>query len=322
MTARYYTSTMQRLDNISDEIDLDWIIIKNSSDILDFLLFGISFPTILANILVIWASRVLYEKNYEPTHILIRSLTVADLLTCSMHLLRVVLTHFVIVPYPKVLTIQMALTWISYSASGFSLCLINLEKIAYFYWPLHYNIIITANTTAAAVVCCWLMCIGYAAVMLSSAHNRCGTDHCIVSDPDVYRFYVILFCIVPVLSSGLLSIRLWFTVRKKRKMSYGACISLRQHLKTMAFIFCTSAWVVISLVPARIHYMFFLEENNMIVVWFGFIGNYLLLLSPMVNPMITIFVYACYRRLVTKWYKRIETFFKHAETPASYRNRL
>lgn len=308
----------------STDTDMDpeqhWKVIKKAADLADYILFGLNFLSIMANFYVFWATRYLFKKSLELTHLLVRSMTTADLLVCIIHQIRTILIRFMsnVYIHPGLFIALMALTWINFSAAGFSLFLLNAEKILYFHYPLQYANYLTYSKTMLAITICWLMCLAYAVLMLASANYSCESgDICIVPNQDIYHMYIVLFCIVPVLSSGILSVYLWFTVKTKRRQTQSqGNLTLRQQLRTMAFIFTSTGFVVLSWVPARVHYILFLEDYNPYALWYGVIANFMLMTSPMIHPFLTVTVYPCYRRLTMKYF----TLFRRNNSVRSYRS--
>lgn len=307
--------------DLGEEPDKHWIMVRQAADLSDYVLFGFNFFSILANFYIMWASRRLFRKSAELTHLLVFSMTTADVIICIIHQVRTVLIRLLpdaIAMHPALYIALMAFTWISFSASGFSLFLLNVEKIIYFHWPLQYANYLTYRKTLSAVGLCWILCLGYAVLMLASANYSCDGTICIVPNQTIYQTYVVLFCIVPVISSGVLSLYLYLTIRTKRRQTHTpGNISLRQQLRTMAFIFTATAWVVLSWIPARIHFILFLEDGNVYALWYGVIANFLLMVSPMVHPFITVIVYPCYRRLTMKLLK---CFKRRKNSVTTYRS--
>uniref|UniRef100_A0A915HJ14 G-protein coupled receptors family 1 profile domain-containing protein n=1 Tax=Romanomermis culicivorax TaxID=13658 RepID=A0A915HJ14_ROMCU len=310
MDANDYYSDNRSSESGEISIDEDWLDVKSAADLADYVLYGFSFPSILANLHVLYASYKLYHRTFDPGHMLVASLTSADALTCAMHQLYVVLSRFVMSQSHVLLSAQMFLTWVSYSASGFSLLLLNVEKFLYFYCPLHYASTVTGRTALTAIAACWTLCTVYAGALLFWAASDCGSDFCLVPNQTMFYWYVILFSILPVLSSAFLSTYLWFVVKAIRRKTQGVTVSTGQQLKTNVFIFTVTAWVVLSWLPARGHYIFLLEDTSLSSAWFGLIANYVLLLSPMVNPILTILVDTNYRVFTKKTLVSMQSQYK------------
>lgn len=282
----------------------EWLAIKKVADFADYLLISFSLPGLLAHIFVLWSSQRLFSTSRDPTHLLVASMTFADLLICITHQLRILVTHlkFLEVHGHSFLVIHMILAWTGYSASGFSLFLLNIEKLLYFHWPLHYETVVTPKKTLSVISVTWTVCTLYTILQLVTAQYWCDNQYCIVPNYTVFHYYIILFSILPALSSGFLSIYLWCTVKSKRQDT-STKVTPRQQLRTMVFIFTTTGWVVVSWIPARLYFIFFLESTDLVLSWVGFGANYLLLLNPILSPILTIIAYPCYRHLLINCYK-------------------
>ncbi|CAI2357285.1 unnamed protein product [Caenorhabditis sp. 36 PRJEB53466] len=124
-----------------------------------------------------------------------------------------------------------------------------------------------------------------------------------------YEGFIIVFCVVPIISSLFVSCYLYqLTSRKRRITSCIAPNSKTQHtLTSFAFIFATTLWTSFSLLPyrlvnlARIHMIVWPNLNcdaKQFIGWFTWAMLYLLILNPIVNPLITAFAYAPYRQII------------------------
>ncbi|KAH7719459.1 Protein AEXR-1, partial [Aphelenchoides avenae] len=109
-----------------------------------------------------------------------------------------------------------------------------------------------------------------------------------------YEIFVFCFCILPVTSSVVLSVYLFRLVRRTRKVTVidGMKIptpAFSEKLKSLAFIFATTAWTAISLLPFRFWYLcslFLLDYDNMscttaqAINWLEWSLYYLIALNP------------------------------------------
>uniref|UniRef100_A0A915KA27 G-protein coupled receptors family 1 profile domain-containing protein n=1 Tax=Romanomermis culicivorax TaxID=13658 RepID=A0A915KA27_ROMCU len=295
--------------------DPDFLYVKRAADIADYFLYGLSFASITANLLVLHVSFTLYKKTQQPVHLLVFSLTFADSLTCTMHQLYVILGRFTTSQSGFLLSAQMSLTWVGYSASGFSLCLLNVEKFFFFHYPLHYHSYVTRKSTLSCVAFCWALCVVYACTLLFWATSNCGKEFCLLPDETMFFWYVLLFSVLPVLSSALLSTYLWFIVQSIRRKSYNVPATTTattngRKTKSNIFIFIVTAWVAISWLPARGHYLFLLSDASLWAAWFGLIANYVLVLSPMINPLLTTLVDPNYRNYTKKLFSSFYSHYK------------
>uniref|UniRef100_A0A915E3D6 G-protein coupled receptors family 1 profile domain-containing protein n=1 Tax=Ditylenchus dipsaci TaxID=166011 RepID=A0A915E3D6_9BILA len=85
--------------------------------------------------------------------------------------------------------------------------------------------------------------------------------------------------------------------------------TLKNKMKSLMFIFATTAWTSFSLLPYRIFNICRIHlfewntidcEQRVIMNWLAWILIYLLTLNPIVNPLITAMIYAPYRKTLKK----------------------
>ncbi|CAD6189188.1 unnamed protein product [Caenorhabditis auriculariae] len=130
-----------------------------------------------------------------------------------------------------------------------------------------------------------------------------------------YEIFTMLFCVLPVTSSLIVSMYLFNLTRKKRNArnnggDTNAFKNKYVKMKSLAFIFATTAWTSCSLLPyrivnlARIHLFTWSElscEGKQMMNWIAWVLVYLLTLNPIVNPLITSLIYAPYRLTIKKF---------------------
>ncbi|KAH7705913.1 Protein AEXR-1 [Aphelenchoides avenae] len=124
-----------------------------------------------------------------------------------------------------------------------------------------------------------------------------------------YQVFTTFFCVLPVVSSLALSVYL-FQLTKRRRATLNLArrqtnsSTLKLKLESLAFIFATTLWTACSLLPYRVFnvcriYLFNVLDDCEWTTRFNWLGwslMYLLQTNAIVNPFITLFVYAPYRR--------------------------
>ncbi|KAH7694634.1 Protein AEXR-1, partial [Aphelenchoides avenae] len=129
-----------------------------------------------------------------------------------------------------------------------------------------------------------------------------------------YGIFTVCFCILPVVSSAFLSIYLYRLTRQRRHSpgmdgEQSDTPTLKNKLRSLAFIFAATAWTAFSLLPYRVFNIFRIYvfdwtsmncDAKAVVNWTAWILIYLLTLNAIVNPFITSFVYAPYRKTLIR----------------------
>lgn len=211
--------------------------------------------------------------------------------------------------------LQHMLYWLGYSASGLSLTMLNLDKLLFFQWPLHYGMMGTRKAARYSIVVCWLTCfLGSIAMIVPSALQLSPTGDCatLSISTELYIFYTSAFCILPVLSSAVVSVYLAYLVSSLRRNSaqYSAALfddfTVQQRLKAMAYIFIATAWTFVALTPFRVFNIvrlycassWYEDRSTLVTVhWLGYIFIYLLAFNPSINALLTLTTYAQYKNL-------------------------
>uniref|UniRef100_A0A914ECV4 G-protein coupled receptors family 1 profile domain-containing protein n=1 Tax=Acrobeloides nanus TaxID=290746 RepID=A0A914ECV4_9BILA len=138
------------------------------------------------------------------------------------------------------------------------------------------------------------------------------TEDCILLMTDqneyFYVIFMILFCIFPVTSSLFISIYLFrLTFQKRIVPATSSQVDMtifRNKIKSLVFIFATTAWTSFSLLPYRIFNLCRIGlfdwntmgcEQRHLMNWLAWILLYLLIVNPIVNPLITAIIYTPYR---------------------------
>ncbi|KAH7708641.1 Protein AEXR-1 [Aphelenchoides avenae] len=208
-----------------------------------------------------------------------------------------------------------------------------MDKFVYFRWPLRYLVLSTKRAvllvglawgvTIACVACVWSFGVAYI------HSDQLGTYCQALIEPRmriIYHIFIVCFCIVPVVSSLLLSLYLArLTSARRQRMCPRGNVFNADKLKSLALILTTTAWTSVTLLPYRIWYFITaltivpdsscadiklrVEMSSVLVLF--------LYLNPVVNPLLTLLVHAPYRRLIKEKaslaYERMLAIFHLAE---------
>uniref|UniRef100_A0A914DHT0 G-protein coupled receptors family 1 profile domain-containing protein n=1 Tax=Acrobeloides nanus TaxID=290746 RepID=A0A914DHT0_9BILA len=207
-------------------------------------------------------------------------------------------------------------SWLGLAVSGLSLTLLNVDKLIYFLWPLDYDRTMSKQRAAFLCTIIWGVPLGFVSYVW--AFNIVYvSDDCNLDVADLrkyfYEVFVVVFSILPVISSLFVSIYL-FRLTHQKKGVYMASSqidmpTLRAKVKSLVSIFATTVWTSFSLLPYRIfniYRKFLLDwhamgcEQRDIHGWLAWLLLYLLIVHPIVNPIITAIVYAQYRISIKK----------------------
>ncbi|KAF7636322.1 G_PROTEIN_RECEP_F1_2 domain-containing protein [Meloidogyne graminicola] len=300
--------------------------IQNTVDILMFCLCTFA---VFLNISVINSAIHLFKRNFDTIHVYIISMTIADLFIVSCMMLESLDRLFLFITRLPC-SILHFIGWMSWSASSLSLVLLNSDKLLYFCFPLHYRIIKSVRRTVKLCIIAWILsCCFVSYVWLSNILNigpskyfvRCSTS-LNNGKLHIFTFYTLLVCVLPILSSLIVSCHLLRLMSRKRKHSLRTTLQITsstsseeqitlapaftRKVRSLVFIFITTVWTAISLLPYRV---FVLAQYNYLdtmladicgwkALWLSQLGwllHYLLKLNPIVNPCITAFIYHPYR---------------------------
>lgn len=294
--------------------------IEEFKHVFNTLLTLFSLLGVFLNICVIKYSQRLRRTTGDLTHSFVCSMASADLLLCCFaqpfEFLLHKLTSTGMVHAPEwICRTQHCVYWLGYSASGLSLTLLNLDKLLFFKWPLHYGMVGTKKTAVASIWAAWIVCLAGSVVMVVpevlqlSPRGDCGT---VTINAHLYISYTILFCILPVLSSAVVSVYLSKLVQEMRRSNSGYSTTLfsdytvQQRLRAMAFIFITTAWTFVALTPFRLFNIvrlyeapkWYTDRRTMVSVhWMGYVFLFILSLNPSINACLTLITYAPYKNL-------------------------
>ncbi|EFO21542.2 hypothetical protein LOAG_06945 [Loa loa] len=187
--------------------------------------------------------------------------------------------------------------------------MLNLDKLIYFQWPLSYDRAMSKKRASILCAFIWSISIGYVTLVWMFNVVYIGKNCNLQMTSDQMYFYdvfMLTYCVLPVTSSLIVSGYLYQLTREKRHngVSVGQSQKFKNKMKSLVFIFATTAWTSFSLLPYRIFNicrMHLFEWNTLDcdtqskMNWLAYVLLYLLFLNPIINPLITALIYAPYR---------------------------
>ncbi|KJH41904.1 7 transmembrane receptor [Dictyocaulus viviparus] len=293
------------------------------------------------NVMVIFCAVKLFKRSGDTMHLFILNMTVGDLiLTVFCHPNELLIRKHDFLQQVHLCAVVHYFNWTGLAVSGLSLTMLNIDKLIYFRWPLNYDRSMSKRRAALFCLLIWGLSVGFISYCwLFNIVYIHSFDCSLQMSPGkkfYYEIFLILFCVLPVTSSLIVSIYLFNLTRQKRSAGSGGDTSaFKNKVKSLVFIFATTAWTSCSLLPyrimnlARIHLFTWSElscEGKQLMNWIAWILIYLLTINPVfidsivclcnilhilnngaqicfqiVNPLITSLIYAPYRMTIKKF---------------------
>lgn len=282
----------------------------------DDLLLAASMAATVFNVMVIFCAVKLFKRSGDTMHLFILNMTVGDLiLTVFCHPNELLIRKHDFLQQIHLCAVVHYFNWIGLAVSGLSLTMLNIDKLIYFRWPLNYDRSMSKRRAALFCLLIWGLSVGFISYCwLFNIVYIHSFDCSLQMSPGrkfYYEIFLILFCVLPVTSSLIVSIYLFNLTRQKRNAGSGGDTSaFKNKVKSLVFIFATTAWTSCSLLPyrimnlARIHLFTWSElscEGKQLMNWIAWILIYLLTMNPIINPLITSLIYAPYRMTIKKF---------------------
>ncbi|KAI6173925.1 Melanopsin [Aphelenchoides besseyi] len=279
----------------------------------DFLLAASTAATVF-NVLVIFCAFRLFKRSGDTMHLFIINMTCGDLLlTVFCHPNEFLTRKHEFLRHVHLCAVIHFCNWLGLAVSGLSLTLLNVDKLIFFVWPLSYDQTMSKQRAAFLCLFIWSVSFGFVSYVWYEQIVYV-TEDCMIHMSDNRRFFyeifMILFCVLPVTSSLFVSIFLFRLTRQKRSPpvivdgNQMDMPTFKDKVKSLVFIFATTAWTSFSLLPYRIFNICRIHlfdwnsiscEQREIMNWLAWMLLYLLTVNPIVNPLITAIIYAPYR---------------------------
>jgi len=218
-------------------------------------------------------------------------------------------------PIPRFINMTVhALCWIGLSISGFSLVLLNIEKLFLFKSPLRHPSIFTRARAISLAGLCWAGCAAFVAFAWATQTFHCVDQRCqtLAMFPEktvVYLMFMFAYGVLPSFTSLVVSFYLLNLVAKHQKQMIEEQslvngtgkveLALPQKVRTFYFIFVTTIWTAFTLLPYRLisiyRSLYPDEQKPCLTIFIYWILMYLIYLNAIVNPLITVTVLPQYR---------------------------
>ncbi|ULT82835.1 hypothetical protein L3Y34_012223 [Caenorhabditis briggsae] len=288
----------------------------------DDMLLAASMAATVFNVMVIFCAIKLFKRSGDTMHLFILNMTIGDLvLTIFCHPNELLIRKHDFLQQKHLCAVVHYFNWIGLAVSGLSLTLLNVDKLIYFRWPLNYDRSMSKRRAGMFCIAIWVLSIGFVSYcwlfkIVYIYHQDCSLQVSMAPNKKFfYEIFTMLFCVLPVTSSLIVSIYLFNLTRSKRNAPNVGDPSVMKNkvlaqVKSLAFIFATTTWTSCSLLPyrivnlARIHLFTWSElscEGKQRMNWIAWILVYLLTLNPIINPLITSLIYAPYRLTIKKF---------------------
>uniref|UniRef100_A0A1I7XMW4 G_PROTEIN_RECEP_F1_2 domain-containing protein n=1 Tax=Heterorhabditis bacteriophora TaxID=37862 RepID=A0A1I7XMW4_HETBA len=251
------------------------------------------------NALVLWIALRYIDTDDKPRQIIVINMTAADLLMCMVYMLtRPYLSYFPIFScHPYYVTI-----WTVQLVSCLNLVWLNVDKLIFIQFPLHYYSIVNRKKMLIVAAVTWLL-LGYLAVMLDSfltVSVGCGTSEL---SPYIYLPMCILY-LVMILTSFIISAVIYFIAHTSTRME------ARQRTKLfhrLFFLFSSTLWTFFTCLPYRALYLMHKLRKNSDSEFLDEVTNIffrILVVGTVINPLITIWTQRIYRMRLLKAFNK------------------
>lgn len=288
MTTVEINLTQDRLENNLLELQRQESLLNNfmfGIGIWEMVICAIGTPmNALVFCLAIWMSREGGAATGGKQQWFVASMTAADFLFCSIHSPMFFALYSLERPFNEYSCSFFYLTThISIVASSLSLLLLNVDKFLALHKPLHYPSLMTTRRVVGLLVAFWLLSIGWAAFLvfgpLLTSISNCGFKF----KPNyriMYYAFAVVFFALPVCISVFIAIFVTIVAKRSRSSSLRVKAGAGRHLasrwlleielaaskdlekrqqqqerrknvKAITFVFCTTLWSAITLLPYR-----------------------------------------------------------------------
>ncbi|KAI6243767.1 Melanopsin [Aphelenchoides fujianensis] len=310
--------TNRFLSNLTQNIDEEVFVNEpppddrscyESEKFVDDLLLAASTAATVFNVLVLFCAFKLFKRSGDRMHLFIINMTFGDLLlTVFCHPNEVLIRKHEFLRQVHLCAVIQFGNWLGLAVSGLSLTLLNVDKLIYCKWPFHYEHTMTKQRAALLCLLIWSLSFGFVSYVWFMKIVYV-TEDCMLHMRDerwfFYEIFMVAFCVLPVTSS-------LFKRSPPVALADGSQIdptAFKDKLKSLVFIFATTAWTSFSLLPYRIFNICRIHlfdwnsiscEQREIMNWLAWVLLYLLTVNPIVNPLITAIINPLYRRTLKR----------------------
>ncbi|CAD6193353.1 unnamed protein product [Caenorhabditis auriculariae] len=243
------------------------------------------------NSLVLYIALRYINTEDKPRQIIVINMTTADLLMCVVYMISrpwfSLLPNYVCHPY--YLTI-----WTCQLCSCLNLVWLNVDKLIYIQFPLHYYSIVSRKRLLLVSVGTWAGLLVITTVLVSFVTANQG---CIRISLNPYIYTIIpIFYVVMIVTSFSLSALIYFIAHNLTHME------VRQRSKLfrrLFFLFSSTLWTFFTCLPYRVLYLFSMFCGAMCATSMYRVSTdmffRILVVGMVINPLITIWTQRIYR---------------------------
>uniref|UniRef100_A0A7E4ZSS7 G_PROTEIN_RECEP_F1_2 domain-containing protein n=1 Tax=Panagrellus redivivus TaxID=6233 RepID=A0A7E4ZSS7_PANRE len=265
---------------------------------------GASFNAIVLFIALKYADT--YDK---PRQIAVINMTLADLLTCLVYMITRPYLEYCPVGlcFPYYVTI-----FTSQLCSCLNLLWLNLDKLIYIMFPLHYYTMVSRKRVLLLSFLSWGFILGLALLLYSFMVVK---DNCsqVVVPPQVYSVICIIYITI-ILMSFAISAVIYLIARNSRRTEPQAGSKM---FKRLFFVFSSTIWTCITCLPYRLLYLMFLScpwvhRGLAMTILYKSINIFfpIVVVGIMFNPIITIMTQRMYRECLLQYLHIIGRLFE------------
>ncbi|PAV61061.1 hypothetical protein WR25_14041 [Diploscapter pachys] len=254
------------------------------------------------NSMVIWIAMRYIDTEDKPRQIIVINMTMADLLMCVFYMM----TRPWVSSFPNFFCHPYYMTiWTCQLVSCLNLVWLNVDKLVYIQFPLHYYSIVSRVRMLRISTATWLAMF---AITVALALTMSANDGCIRLQLNPYLYLSIpLLYVVMIVTSFTLSAIIYCIAQTSTKLESRARSKLFHRL---FFLFSSTLWTFFTCLPYRFLYLmgFFcmtcVADSRFRWVTDQFFR--LLVVGIVINPLITIWTQRVYRVRVLRLFGKMQ----------------
>uniref|UniRef100_A0A914DZV3 G-protein coupled receptors family 1 profile domain-containing protein n=1 Tax=Acrobeloides nanus TaxID=290746 RepID=A0A914DZV3_9BILA len=247
------------------------------------------------NVIVLFIALLHADTYDKPRQIIVINMTFADLMTCLIYMLtRPYLGQFYgALCYPYYVAI-----FTSQLCSCVNLLWLNVDKLIFIKFPLHYYTIVSRKKILIVTVATWSSLILLGLIMYCFMTVKRACNYVILS-PLIYLPICVVYIVIITICFVISSI-IYLIARNSRRMEPGARSKLFQRL---FFVFSSTLWTFITCLPYRLVYLINgiwppsnpPSNSDLLFMQLGNAFYFFLVVGIVINPIITIVTQRLYR---------------------------
>ncbi|GMT36839.1 hypothetical protein PFISCL1PPCAC_28136, partial [Pristionchus fissidentatus] len=266
--------------------------------------FGCATTGGVLNFIVLYIAFRYIDMEDKPRQIIVVNMTFADFLFSVFYMgSRPLLEHF---PGWSCHAYYVTI-WAIQLCSCFNLLWLNLDKLIFIQWPLHYYQIINRNRVTILSAVTWTSIIAICLVVDFFMIEQT----CTVMRINISAYYPILFVyVILIICSFICSAIIYFIAQTTTKME---AVARSKMLRRLLFLFTSTLWTFFTCLPYRVLYLIaslgafsYFLGYSWFPTYFRVTSFFLSVLSFGIcfNPIITIVTQHIYRNRVIGMWKR------------------